>query len=106
MPETRSEKPPVTKSRSCAARTGELEEAVAKPRRLQERYRSIAEHPYSGLETERSLNFLCSCSGFPVEVEQPEMGRTITYPGAPYKFNKSPRRMSRHPPTLGEHNDG
>ncbi len=43
--------------------------------------------------------------GFPVPVEHPELGRTITYPGAPYKFEKSPWRISRRAPTLGEHND-
>ncbi|MBW2244490.1 MAG: CoA transferase [Deltaproteobacteria bacterium] len=43
--------------------------------------------------------------GFPVRVEHPEIGRTITYPGAPYRFNGSPWRISRRAPTLGEHND-
>jgi hypothetical protein len=43
--------------------------------------------------------------GFPVQVEHPEIGRTITYPGAPYKFGRSPWRISRRAPALGEHND-
>ena len=43
--------------------------------------------------------------GFPVEVDHPELGRTITYPGAPYVFNGSPWRISRRAPTLGEHNE-
>ena len=42
--------------------------------------------------------------GFPVEVEHPKLGRTITYPGAPYKFGGSPWRISRPAPALGEHN--
>jgi crotonobetainyl-CoA:carnitine CoA-transferase CaiB-like acyl-CoA transferase len=43
--------------------------------------------------------------GFPVELEHPELGRTITYPGAPYRFEKSPWRLHRRAPRLGEHQD-
>ncbi len=43
--------------------------------------------------------------GFPVEVEHPEHGRRFTYPGAPYQFEKTPWRISRRAPRLGEHND-
>ena len=43
--------------------------------------------------------------GFPVHVEHPELVRTITYPGAPYRFNGSPWTISRRAPQLGEHND-
>jgi crotonobetainyl-CoA:carnitine CoA-transferase CaiB-like acyl-CoA transferase len=42
--------------------------------------------------------------GFPVEVEHPELGRSVTYPGAPYLFTRSPWRISRRAPRLGEHN--
>ena len=34
----------------------------------------------------------------------PEHEGTVKYPGAPYKFSKSPIRMWRRPPLLGEHN--
>jgi len=40
--------------------------------------------------------------GFAVEVEHPELGRSFTYPGAPYKFERSPWRISRRAPLLGE----
>ena len=43
--------------------------------------------------------------GFPTQVEHPRLGRTITYPGPPYKFKQNPWRISRPPPALGEHND-
>lgn len=43
--------------------------------------------------------------GFPVEVEHPELGRSFVYPGAPYRFERSPWRISRRAPRLGEHND-
>ncbi|HIE61097.1 MAG TPA: hypothetical protein EYQ02_05385 [Microbacterium sp.] len=43
--------------------------------------------------------------GFPTEVEHEDIGRTITYPGAPYKFGKSPWRIQRRAPHLGEHNE-
>lgn len=37
-------------------------------------------------------------------VEQPELGRTIRYPGTPYGFRGTPWRLSRRAPHLGEHN--
>ena len=43
--------------------------------------------------------------GFPVAVEHLEVGRTVTYPGAPYRFERSPWQISRRAPLLGEHND-
>ena len=43
--------------------------------------------------------------GFPVQVEHPELGRTFTYPGAPYKFGASPWRIARRAPLLGEDNE-
>jgi benzylsuccinate CoA-transferase BbsE subunit len=43
--------------------------------------------------------------GFPTEVEHPEHGRSFTYPGAPYRFEKSKWDVSRRAPLLGEHND-
>lgn len=42
--------------------------------------------------------------GFQVKVEHEEIGRTITYPGAPYKLPASPWQISRRAPQLGEHN--
>jgi benzylsuccinate CoA-transferase BbsE subunit len=43
--------------------------------------------------------------GFPTEVEHPELARSFVYPGAPYRFEKSPWRISRRAPMLGEHNE-
>ena len=43
--------------------------------------------------------------GFQVEVEHPELGRTVRYPGAPYVLPASPWRISRRAPRLGEHNE-
>ncbi|MER3421375.1 MAG: hypothetical protein C4290_13010 [Chloroflexota bacterium] len=37
------------------------------------------------------------------EVEHPELGRTVTYPGAPYHHSRTPWRIRRRPPLLGEH---
>jgi benzylsuccinate CoA-transferase BbsE subunit len=37
------------------------------------------------------------------EVEHPEVGRTLTYPGPPYHHSETPWRISRRPPLLGEH---
>jgi benzylsuccinate CoA-transferase BbsE subunit len=43
--------------------------------------------------------------GFQVEVEQPQLGRRVRYPGAPYRFDKTPWAISRPAPRLGEHTD-
>ena len=42
--------------------------------------------------------------GFFVAVEHPEIGRTVTYPGAPYRFTRTPWRLRRRAPLLGEDN--
>ncbi|MBT5773602.1 MAG: carnitine dehydratase [Dehalococcoidia bacterium] len=41
--------------------------------------------------------------GFRVEVEHPDLGRSFTYPGAPYLFHDSPWQIQRRAPLLGEH---
>jgi benzylsuccinate CoA-transferase BbsE subunit len=41
--------------------------------------------------------------GFQVEMEQPQLGRTVRYPGAPYALPASPWKLSRVAPRLGEH---
>ena len=44
--------------------------------------------------------------GFFVDVEHPELGMTIKYPGAPYyHISDTPWRISRRAPLIGEHND-
>ncbi len=42
--------------------------------------------------------------GFFSEIEHPELGRSFQYPGGPFFFTKTPWRISRRPPLLGEHN--
>ena len=41
--------------------------------------------------------------GFQVEVAQPQLGRSVRYPGAPYAFEKTPWAISRPAPSLGQH---
>jgi crotonobetainyl-CoA:carnitine CoA-transferase CaiB-like acyl-CoA transferase len=43
--------------------------------------------------------------GFFVPVKHDELGRSFTYPGAPYVFSQTPWCVSRRPPLLGEHTD-
>ncbi|MBS0638347.1 MAG: CoA transferase, partial [Proteobacteria bacterium] len=38
------------------------------------------------------------------QVEHPELGRTVTYPGEPAIYNGTPWRISRRAPLIGEHN--
>jgi crotonobetainyl-CoA:carnitine CoA-transferase CaiB-like acyl-CoA transferase len=41
--------------------------------------------------------------GYFVEVDHPELGRKVRYPGAPYVFNESPWSVRCRPPLTGEH---
>jgi crotonobetainyl-CoA:carnitine CoA-transferase CaiB-like acyl-CoA transferase len=43
--------------------------------------------------------------GFQTPVEHPELGRSVRYPGAPYRFEKTPWRIARRAPRLGEHTE-
>ena len=43
--------------------------------------------------------------GFPTEVEHEDIGRSVTYPGAPYRFSGTPWRISNRAPHVGEHNE-
>jgi benzylsuccinate CoA-transferase BbsE subunit len=39
-----------------------------------------------------------------VEVHHPELGRSLKYPGPPYRFSETPWEISRRAPLIGEHN--
>lgn len=41
--------------------------------------------------------------GYQVEVEHEELGRNYRYPGAPYRFEKTPWQITSRAPRLGEH---
>ena len=43
--------------------------------------------------------------GFPTTVFHEDIGRSITYPGAPYRFSGTPWRISNRAPHVGEHNE-
>jgi len=43
--------------------------------------------------------------GWPTPVHQPELGRTVTYPGGPIRFGATPWSIRRTAPRLGEHDD-
>jgi crotonobetainyl-CoA:carnitine CoA-transferase CaiB-like acyl-CoA transferase len=43
--------------------------------------------------------------GFPVTVHHEQIGRDVTYPGAPFAMPRSPWRISRPAPLVGEHQD-
>ena len=42
--------------------------------------------------------------GFWEKVEHPELGQTITYPGAPVKMDQTTWKINRRAPLIGEHN--
>jgi crotonobetainyl-CoA:carnitine CoA-transferase CaiB-like acyl-CoA transferase len=56
--------------------------------------------PLEALVDDPQLN----ARGFFSAVEHPELGKTFRYPGGPFFFTKTPWRISRRPPLLGEHN--
>jgi crotonobetainyl-CoA:carnitine CoA-transferase CaiB-like acyl-CoA transferase len=37
------------------------------------------------------------------QIEHPELGTTVTYPGPPYRPSETPVSIRRRPPLLGEH---
>jgi crotonobetainyl-CoA:carnitine CoA-transferase CaiB-like acyl-CoA transferase len=40
-----------------------------------------------------------------VPVAHPELDDVITYPGAPFKMSRTPLKISRRAPLIGEHNE-
>lgn len=42
--------------------------------------------------------------GYFVEVDHPELGRSLKYPGAPYQLSETPWAIRRRAPLIGEHN--
>jgi benzylsuccinate CoA-transferase BbsE subunit len=42
--------------------------------------------------------------GFPVALDDDDLGRPVVYPGAPFLMERSPWRLRRRAPRLGEHN--
>jgi crotonobetainyl-CoA:carnitine CoA-transferase CaiB-like acyl-CoA transferase len=43
--------------------------------------------------------------GFPTPVFQPQLGRQVIHPGAPIRFTRTPWQISRHAPSLAEHQE-
>ena len=41
---------------------------------------------------------------FFVDIEHPELGAKIKYPGTPYRLSETPSAISRRAPLIGEHN--
>jgi len=56
--------------------------------------------PLEALVDDPQLN----ARGFFSDVDHPELGCPIRYPGGPFFFTVSPWRITRRPPLLGEHN--
>jgi crotonobetainyl-CoA:carnitine CoA-transferase CaiB-like acyl-CoA transferase len=38
-----------------------------------------------------------------IKVDHPDIGKSITYPGAPYKLSDTPWQIRRRAPKVGEH---
>jgi crotonobetainyl-CoA:carnitine CoA-transferase CaiB-like acyl-CoA transferase len=38
-------------------------------------------------------------------LEHPELGETLSYPGAPYQLRETPWQLRRRAPLIGEHNE-
>jgi crotonobetainyl-CoA:carnitine CoA-transferase CaiB-like acyl-CoA transferase len=65
----------------------------------------LLRQPYASVRKPEALldDEQLAARGFFVEVEHPELGRKIRYPGAPYLFRATPWRVYRRPPLVGEH---
>lgn len=55
--------------------------------------------PHEAFDDEHTI-----ARGMHLQVEHPELGRTVTYPAAPYLFGASPTAVPKRAPLLGEHN--
>ena len=62
--------------------------------------------PYAMVRSPEALaeDIQLNARGFFSAIEHPELGQTLRYPGGPFFFSKTPWRISRRPPLLGEHN--
>ncbi|MFM7536576.1 MAG: CaiB/BaiF CoA transferase family protein [Acidimicrobiales bacterium] len=94
-----------------------LQEIVASARELQaflagrltayEFFRTAQQHGvtagviYSPEEVLEDPHFVAR--GWPVPVEHEELGRTVTYPGQPYRFTATPWELRSRAPRIGEH---
>ncbi len=65
----------------------------------------LLRQPYATVRNPEALfdDEQLAARGFFVEVEHPELGRTVRYPGPPYLMNGTPWRVYRRPPLVGEH---
>lgn len=63
--------------------------------------------PYAAVLAPETLpdNPQLQARGFFVPVEHDELEATLTYPGAPYVFSRTPWQIRRRPPLLGEHTE-
>jgi crotonobetainyl-CoA:carnitine CoA-transferase CaiB-like acyl-CoA transferase len=63
--------------------------------------------PYAAVLPPETLpdNPQLQARGFFVPVRHEELGTTLKYPGAPYVFSKTPWRIRRRPPLVGEHKE-
>jgi len=73
------------------------DELLARAQELRLPY-GVAQWPDKLLEDEH-----LAARGYFTDVEHPELQRTFRYPGAPYLFGRTPWRVYRRPPLLGEH---
>jgi benzylsuccinate CoA-transferase BbsE subunit len=78
-------------------RDKDRDELAARAQTLRLPYAAV--RPLDELATDDQL----AARGYFVEVEHPELGRTLRYPGAPFLFGATPWRVYRRPPLVGEH---
>jgi CoA:oxalate CoA-transferase len=80
----------------------------AKTQKKEELFYKLQENALVGVPVNTSEDLVKSpqleCRGFFTEVEHPSAGK-LKYPTVPYKFSKTPSRIERPAPLLGEHNE-
>ncbi|MFO7964619.1 MAG: CoA transferase [Desulfobacterales bacterium] len=73
-----------------------------------ELYKKAFEHHFGWVPVQTPMDLVeyaqLKTRGYFVDVDHPELGCSITYPGAPYKLSRTPWRIKNRAPLMGEHN--
>jgi crotonobetainyl-CoA:carnitine CoA-transferase CaiB-like acyl-CoA transferase len=93
---------------SCMNHILQVLEAWTKTHTAQELFESgqLMRFPWAPIQPLKEVlnNTQLKARGFFVEVGHPELKRSISYPGSPYKFSRSPTGRWKRAPLIGEDN--
>jgi benzylsuccinate CoA-transferase BbsE subunit len=71
-------------------------------------YQKAVDHHFGWVPVQRPKDLVdydqLKARDYFVKVDHPELGESITYPGAPYKLSRTPWKIKNRAPLIGEHN--